>query len=71
MVQNDLLIRIWRERIQDFFSRIMINSLKRMTEPPDSAVVIFNISMSRSLKNKFPKYEDNLKCLVSFTQYVI
>jgi len=49
----------------------MIDPLKRMIETTDSAVFIFNNSMRRILKNKHPKYEDNLKYLVSFTQYVI
>jgi len=40
-------------------------------ETPDIAFVILNISMKRNLKIGFTKYEDYLKYLVSFTQFVI
>jgi len=45
--------------------------LKRLIETPDIAVVMFNIYMTRNLKIGLPNYEDCLKYLVSFTQYVI
>jgi hypothetical protein len=53
------------------FLSITIDPFERLKETPDIAVVMFNISMNRILKNGLPKYEDYFTYLVSFTQYII